>query len=111
MSYDVGLVIDTGGPEPVGIENTWENYTYNCGPMFRLALGGDGINDLAGQVAGDVIERLARAYDHMRARENSATYEAMNPPNGWGKHDTATAFIGRILEHCRAHPKAIVRVS
>lgn len=110
MSYDVYLAIDTGGPEPHAISDG-HNYTYNCGPMFRRALGGGGINDLNGKSARELIGHLEAAVSHMRHPDNASEYRAMNPANGWGEHDSAAAFLEAILADCRRHPKATVRVT
>lgn len=110
MSWDVRWHIDTGGPEPASVGDDL-NYTYNCGLMFRTALGGNGINDLDGKLAGEMIPRLRAAVDHMVHTENRAAYEAMNPSNGWGSHEGATRFLLAILANCEAHPKATIRVS
>lgn len=109
MSYDVNFVIDTGGDTPVEIDTL--NYTYNCGPMFRLAIGGDGLNELHDKRAGDLIAKLREAVAHISYVENRERYAAMNPENGWGSHDGATAFLRGILARCEAHPKATVTVT
>lgn len=111
MSYDVSLQIDAGAKELVTIPNTGRNYTYNCSPMFRLALGGDGINDLDGKIAGDLIDRLDKAVSDIRNPANRRKYQRLNPENGWGNHDGAAQFLQAILDDCRAYPKASVRVS
>lgn len=108
MSYDVWFEVDAGaGPVSVGPQL---NYTYNCSPMFTLACGAAGINDLDGKICREVIESLDRAVAHMRAPENAETYQAMNPPNKWGNHEGATAFLAGIAAAARALPNARVRV-
>ncbi len=109
MSYDVYLTIDTGGEVPAPV-TYGQNYTYNCAPMFRLALGGNGINDLHGLRARDAIVKLEAAVSHMAHPDNEPTYRAMNPENGWGKHETATEFLEAILKDCRRHPLATIEV-
>lgn len=110
MSYDVNLTIDTGGSEPRCI-GAGHNYTYNCAPMFRLALGGDGINDLHCMKASAAIPRLRAAVAHMQAPENAEAYAAMNPANGWGHHTSATEFLREILRDCEANPLTTIIVS
>lgn len=102
MSYDVSFY------EFVG-ESL--NYTYNCSPMFRMALGGGGINDLNGQQCREMIPTLKAALAHMTAPENKDTYKALNPANGWGDHATATKFLANILATCEAHPNAVIKIS
>jgi len=110
MSYDVHFEIDTGdAPTTVGDDSL--NHTYNCSAMFRKALGGDGINDLHGQIAGEVIHRLECAVQDIRAPKYADEFREMNPPNGWGSHDTAARFLELILENARRHPTATIRVS
>lgn len=109
VSYTVYLTVDLGGPDPSRIEcDDYLNYTYNVWGMFRLALGGDCLNDLDRMDAGAAAERLGPAITAMRA--DPSTYRAMNPPNGWGDYEGAVQF----LERCRAtfvmHPRATVRV-
>lgn len=109
MSYDIYLQIDTGGPEPADVCDVG-NYTSNVSPMWRLALG-HSLADLHGRQCVDCIPALTAAVDHMRDPANLATYEAMNPSNGWGKHDSATEYLARLLEACRKHPQASIYVS
>jgi len=108
MSYDVHFEIDTGGAEPAIIGNDDLNYTYNCGPMFRRALGGDGIHDLHGMLASDALPRLRVAVSHMAA--NPDIYIPMTPPR-WGDYPTALQFLEEILLCAACHPKATIRVS
>lgn len=109
MSYDVYLMIDTGGDVPAPVTEG-RNYTYNCAAMFRLALGGNGINDLHGMRARDAVGRLEAAVAHMSHPDNEPTYRALNPKNGWGKHETATEFLADVLKDCRRHPRATIEV-
>lgn len=110
MSYDVRFEIDTGGPEMATVCDGL-NYTSNCSPMFREALGGRGLHELNGMIAGESIALLRRAVDDMRAPDREAVYVKMNPANGWGSFPTATNFMAEILERAEAHPKATIRVS
>lgn len=109
MSYDIHFEIDTGGAQPAIVGNDNLNYTYNCSPMFRRALGGDGINDLHGKIASDVLPLLRVAVSHMAA--NPEVYLPMKPKNGWGSYPTAMRFLEEILIEAAAHPKATIRVS
>lgn len=109
MSYDVWLEIDTGGEEPASVSESL-NCTYNCGPMFRKALGGSGIHDLGGKVAGDLLPQLRAAVANITDPAECETYLAMNPPNKWGDHAGAISFLESILLECSKHPKATVKV-
>lgn len=109
MSYDVDFKIDTGGDELVALGNGL-NHTYNCSKMFHLALAGHGINGLHGKECSGLISNLEDAVAHIRDPKNKETYEAMNPENGWGNHETATRFLEEILDGAKRHPKAIIYV-
>lgn len=111
MSYDVHFYIDCGGPDPHRLDYDF-NYTWNCGPMFRRALAPlDGINGLQGLTGEEAIPHLERAIADMSAPESRQAYQAMNPENGWGDHDSATRWLERILEACREVPKARIGVN
>lgn len=111
MSYDVCLEMLDALRRPVEIFDVG-NYTSNCAPMWGLALGDNmWLSDLEGQMAGNFIERLERAVAHMQAPENEATYAAMNPTNGWGRYDSATEYLARLLDGCRRFPEATIRIS
>lgn len=110
MSYDIYLTIDTGGPEPATVHEVG-NMTSNVSGMWRLALDGISLAELHGQECGECIPLLVRAVEHMRDPANTATYEAMNPANGWGNHESATRYLNNLLNACRAHPKATIDIS
>lgn len=108
MSYDIHLVIDTGGPEPVAVGKGDHNYTYNCTPMFRTAMTG-GLDSLNLKTAGSQVERLQSAIASMEAEPGM--YRAMNPSNGWGSYEGALQFLRDLEADARAHPKAEFRVT
>jgi hypothetical protein len=35
-------------------------------------------------------------------------FKALNPSNGWGDHDSALAFLERVLAACEAHPLLVI---
>lgn len=109
MSYDVHLEIDTGGPEPAEVADCG-NYTWNCSPMFRRALGrGDeGLYSLSGLPGGEAAAALGVGILAMEAAPDE--YRAMNPKNGWGHYDTALDWLKRIKAACEEHPKATLIV-
>lgn len=107
MSWDVSLVVDTGGPEPAELSFLDANYTHNVQPMFALA--GLDLGGLHGERAGEAAAKLTAAIAAMR--QDPERFRAMNPPNGWGDYDGALAFLERIRTACLAHPLATVRVS
>lgn len=104
MSYDAWMQIDTGGSEPARVCDIG-NMTSNVSPMWTKALGFP-LRDLQDKTGAECVPHLARALGHIRAPENRADYEAMNPPNGWGNHGHAIAFLQQIADACERHPKA-----
>lgn len=105
MSYDVWLVIDTGGPEP-GHVGASHNMTWNVAPMWRLA--GADVGEFHDRLAGDLLPDLDKAISEMET--NPGPYEALNPGNGWGSYETCLGFLRNLRADFRAHPKATVKV-
>ena len=106
MSYDIGLLVDTGGPELASLDIDW-NYTSNCAPMWRAA----GL-DLAGfhqRPARECVAELDQALIVLRAQP--ARFEPLNPPNGWGSYETLVEALDELAASFRRHPNAIVWVS
>ena len=92
------------------------NYTYNCGPMFRLALYGDttakkGWTSLDGMKAAKAVPLLTKAYLHMVAPDNAEAYKKLNPSNGWGYFESATEYLKNLLDACIEYPKATIEIS
>lgn len=114
MSYDVELVIDTGGEYPATVTEC-RSPTYNLAPMFREALGipmsahaDSGGGHLDGMLARDALPILNRAIERMCSEPDR--FRALNPPNGWGSYEGALEFLRWLREQCENHPKATVRV-
>lgn len=107
MSYDIWLVIDTGGTEPARVGELDWNYTSNCGPMWRAA--GADLAEFDGKPAGECFPILTDAIAELRA--NPEKYMAMNPPNGWGSYKSLIPALVELAKGLEPHPKAIVRVS
>lgn len=84
MSYDISLEIQSGSNKFVDIE-TW-NPTYNIGPMFRSALGHNGIHVFNGMRGSDAVQLLEKAIEDIE--QNYIEYEKLNPPNGWWSVET-----------------------
>lgn len=106
MSYDIWLVIDTGGVEPAEVGRS-RNYTSNCAPMWRAA--GADLAEFHGKTADECIPSLCEACGAMMC--DRATYEAMNPENGWGDYEGCLKFLQTLLSDFCNHPKATVCVS
>lgn len=107
MSYDINLVIDTGGEYLASVMYVG-NYTYNVAPMLAKALGFP-FRDLHGRAASDCIAPLADAI--ARFERDFAEYEKLNPANGWGDAAGALDYLRALLKGCREHPKTAVRIS
>lgn len=109
MSYDIWLVADLGGPEPITVWDSW-NYTSNVAPMWRKAMPEtDGLAGMHNRRAGDMAYVLARGIAAMEA--DPEPYRAMNPSNKWGDFDQQLARLRWMLDAFRWAPNAYVRVS
>lgn len=110
MSYDFSMEAPLGPDgSMVSVGDFDMNYTYNVSPMFRLALGGNGVNDLHGCVGSEAIPRLRAAIADMEDRPS--VYRAMNPDNGWGDYEGALGVLKRLCDWCVAAPMAHIRIS
>ena len=124
MSYDIGisklvmtkeydLPLFTGEPwytmEVIYVERSI-NYTYNCGPMFRLALGDGGIPQLNYMLGSTAYPILLAGWMHMIADENQDAYIALNPPNKWGDFNGARRIVATLLAWAHEHPTAVFEV-
>ena len=105
MSYDVSVTVDAGGPERISVGESL-NMTYNVAPMFRLALGGQGIKDLG--ECSSAIPRLLTGINAMLSQPE--TYRALNPANGWGDYEGTLRFLQQLLAQCQAAPEGRVEV-
>lgn len=106
MSYDIRLVINTGGEHPAPVTDC-RSPTYNLYDMFKLALGCP-IRDLHGRVAADVIPILEGAIKSMK--RTPAKFKKLNPPNGWGSYEGALESLCWLHEMCTNHPLATVEI-
>lgn len=109
MSYDIDLRIDTGGEWPAVVHDVG-NMTSNLSPMWMRALGRP-LSSLDGMLCSAAEKLLAPAVAHLSDPANAKVYESMNPPNGWGDHEAAVRYLSDLLDGCRTHPKATIRVS
>lgn len=133
MSFDISIV------NIEGEESLWEdvgNYTYNCNPMFALALNtvtggaanaGDGsIKEIMGFHEGpkhrgsglfalsdapcvEAAGVLGDVIAEMAA--NPEPYEALNPENGWGDYGTFLNFLRRLWALCVNYPSGRIAIS
>lgn len=116
MSYDLSIVINTGGETPHEID--WFNTTYNLGPMYRRALAVAVIPDdgplgglwgLSGKSCQEAEPIIEQAIADMR--DKPTEYREMEPANGWGTYTGAIDWLERVLVACREHPLAEIQVS
>lgn len=106
MSYDVWLAIDTGGPEPVQVGESW-NYTSNSSAAWCEA--GADLAEFDGKPAGECARILDKAIERMRTEP--AKFKSLDAPNGWGTYDTLVPALEKLRNTMRRHPKATVVVS
>lgn len=106
MSYDIRLVINTGGKHPAAVTEC-KSPTYNLCVMFKEALGCP-IRELDGRVAGDIVQRLKTATAEMKKYPDK--FRDLNPPNGWGNYEGALESLCWLLEVCQKHPLALVEI-
>ena len=107
MSWDIELVIDTGGDSPACVDVVG-NMTWNVSPMYYDALGDDGLRQLDGMLSRDAITILKHAIKKME--DNPDHYRAMNPKNRWGNYEGALEFLRKLLNSCIKHPKTTIRI-
>ncbi len=84
MSWDAYLTDDRGHEE-----GHWD-YTHNCNAMIRHAMGETATGDPWWKHLDGLSGPEGAAFLHKIIRElqsDPMTYEAMNPPNGWGDYD------------------------
>ena len=105
MGWSVYLNINTGIEEREVVDIG--NYTYNVAPMYEKAMGIT-ISDLNGKICSKVIPILRKGVLNMT--ENPAMYREMNPPNGWGKYESALEFLEKIYKECVNNPKCKIEV-
>lgn len=106
MSYDISLVADLGGPDPVSVGYLDWNYTSNCSRMWNAA--GADLASFDGRPAKECAVVLAAAISKMES--DPKTFEAMNPTNGWGSYETLLPRLRVLLQAFDEAPHAIVQV-
>ena len=99
MSYDIN--VRRYYPDILDI-----NYTSNVSPMFRLALGKNGIKQLNDLSRKEYIELLENGIAHME--QNPEVYKKLNPENGWGDYEGALDVLVKILEALQSDEESYV---
>lgn len=106
MSYDLRLVIDTGGKYPALVTDIMSP-TYNLREMFELSLGMP-IKQLEDKLANDAAPIILAAINAMK--KSPAKFKKLNPPNGWGNYEQALNSLEWLHEMCIENPKATVKI-
>ncbi|MFA5187088.1 MAG: hypothetical protein WC551_11450 [Patescibacteria group bacterium] len=112
MSYDFYMEADLGGPERIRLDEDeyWVNITSNVGGMYQLAFGtNDGIKFLNGKKGADALPLIDSAIAAFEA--TPATFEAMNPENGWGDSKGALRVLRKLKSWCESAPDAYIYIS
>lgn len=122
MSYDIDLLIDTGGPEPYSVAEF--NITYNILEMLRLALretwpgnsypGGSQVTSLADLhtwKSGSVIVPITLALVFLKDPANEEALRLLEPANGWGTLEQLIDFLTTLRVVLGNHPKTTFFVS
>jgi hypothetical protein len=108
LSYDVSLMIDTGGDEPAEVFYVG-NYTSNVFPMWVEALNGKSLREYHGAPCSEAAGPLADGVKRMEVDPDK--YREMNPPNGWGDYEGALRYLRKLAEACAEHAKCTIYVS
>lgn len=114
MSYDISLVADLGGANPVSLGILDENYTSNLREFFIWFLG-ESLTDFNGKDASDLSDAIAKGFDKLggRGKEECPQLEFLRefePDNGWGSVLSAIGFLSRIYAACLKAPNSKVSI-
>lgn len=86
------------------IADTYINYTWNCGDMFREALQVNDIyDDLSGKTGKKMQPILKKGIEEMQKKPTK--YKKMNPKNGWGNYDGALQVLKELYQACLKNPR------
>lgn len=120
MSYDIELVIDTGGSLPHVIQEF--AITSNVGEMLRLALRETWVGneytssqftsfmDLQDWKASGAAIPLALALEFLEDERNNEALSRVEPANRWGTLKELTEFLSDFLDALKKHPKSTIVV-
>ena len=106
MSYWVYLDADLGGTALATVHEA--NMTSNVASMWRKA--GADLALMDGAPAGECGSVITRAAQRIRA-DVDGEYSALNPPNGWGDHESCAAFLEELAGAIAAYPRTMIRIS
>jgi len=106
MSWGVDIEIDHEDGYTTTVEVV-DGHTYNLSPMWRKAGIFESSSDLEGRNAGELAPVLAAGL--LDAVRNRASYEELNPKNGWGDYEGFVRILTRFTELACAHPTGTIR--
>lgn len=116
MSLDVALrgpgCCETCGSARQSTEIFSANITHNLGRMADLAGIYEAVwrpDEVGLETAGQVAPLLLVGLKRMK--EEPGPFEALDPPNGWGRYVDFVPWLERYLAACEANPGAKVEVS
>ena len=102
-----GGSIPSAGEE---IEVYSTNITHNLHPMFDQAGVGDLLwADNDNQIAGEILPALEKGLELLKS--DPARFSRFNAANGWGLYIHAVPWLEGVVNACREHPRARIRVS
>jgi len=125
MSYDVSIIINTGG-ETMSVVFEVGNYTSNVGEMYHLAIpdeypgGGkydgegdaeprSGLPGISGLRCDNAAKILSKAINYMLANRDELI--ELEPDNGWGSFAGAINYLRTVLSACEKHPIATIAIN
>lgn len=109
MSWDVSIIIDTGGEYPAAIEEV-RNVTYNNSEIFdALKVHPKYFKD--DSKCSTWIPSIKLALESSYKLEIEKELLNLEPENKWGGLRDSREFLTKLLECCEKHPKASVKWS
>lgn len=111
LSFNLETEVDTGGEKLHTVYLFDISITHNLNEMAGVA----GLYDILWRskengylLAEDIIEKLELGIAELE--KSPEHYKQYNPKNGWGSYDSLVYSSREILEACKKHPKADIRV-
>ncbi len=106
------------GREPVTVtlpetnQVYWRNITHNLGEMAKAATLYEYLwrpDEIGVTRAKQLIEPLTKGLALLKCSPD--TFQAYNPPNGWGTYEVLIEFVADYLRACKQYPESTIRVS
>jgi hypothetical protein len=89
-----------------------DSCTHNLSPMAKAAglywiLWG--VADMYREFkASEILPTLEQGLQILR--NDPETFRSFNAPNGWGTYEDLLTFVSGVINACKSHPEAIIRV-